>query len=256
MRENAPDKFAIIVMDGMSEFDWHVLRESFAGIAYEQGAAFATVPTVTSISRQCLLSGKMPSQLEKPWSQSKEKAEFAYCCQSLGVGDEQIFYGRDYDVEVPKGVECAVIIVLDVDERVHGQCGGRAGMYQDMRLLAQSGKLAELVRRLARRGFDVFISADHGNTPAVGQGRVTKTGVETETRSKRMIVLKDFGDADALLRERDLIEFPGSYLDKGCRYFICQSGESFDNPGASVMSHGDISINEVIVPFITVRAQV
>lgn len=256
MHESSLDKFAIVVVDGMSEFDWRVISESFEGIAFEQSAAFAMVPTITSISRQCLLSGKMPVQLEKPWSQSKEKTEFVNCCRNLGTGIEQIFYGRDYDVEVPKSAECVAVIILDVDERIHGQHSGRAGMYQDMKLLTQDGKLAELVRRLTRQGFDVFISADHGNTSAVGQGRVTRTGVETETRSKRMIALKDFADVEVLLKERDLIEFPPYYLDKGCEYFICQSGESFDNPGAHVMSHGGISIDEVIVPFITIKAEV
>lgn len=31
------------------------------------------IPSTTSVSRQCLLSGKYPSQLLEPWKQSKEK---------------------------------------------------------------------------------------------------------------------------------------------------------------------------------------
>ena len=46
-------KFIIIVMDGMSEFDWHILSKSFAGVHYQRTAAFAMIPTVTSVSRQC-----------------------------------------------------------------------------------------------------------------------------------------------------------------------------------------------------------
>ena len=75
--ENSPifhsEKAAIIVMDGMSEFDWTILKRSFTGICYCQSAAFAMIPSTTSISRQCLLSGKYPSQLIEPWKQSKEK---------------------------------------------------------------------------------------------------------------------------------------------------------------------------------------
>ena len=43
----------------------------------------------------------------------------------------------------------------------------------------------------AKAGFDVYISADHGNTPCVGMGKLMKSGVETETKSHRMVVLKD-----------------------------------------------------------------
>ena len=68
-------KFVIIVMDGMSEFDWKILSKSFDGIRYDHSHAMAMIPTVTSVSRQCLLSNKYPVQLENPWSQSKEKKE-------------------------------------------------------------------------------------------------------------------------------------------------------------------------------------
>ena len=67
------DKFVIIVMDGMSEFDWQIIKGSFEGIIYSKTNIFAMIPTTTSVSRQCLLSNKYPSQLLEPWKQSKEK---------------------------------------------------------------------------------------------------------------------------------------------------------------------------------------
>ena len=76
-------RFVIIIMDGMSEFDWNILAKSFDGIHYEETAAFAMIPTVTSVSRQCLLSNKYPSQLIDPWSQSKEKQEFFDCARKM-----------------------------------------------------------------------------------------------------------------------------------------------------------------------------
>ena len=69
-------KFVIIVMDGMSEFDWKIISKSFDGIRYDHSHVMAMIPTVTSVSRQCLLSNKLPVKLESPWSQSKEKKEF------------------------------------------------------------------------------------------------------------------------------------------------------------------------------------
>ncbi len=83
-------KFIIIVMDGMSEFDWRILSRSFNSIHYRQTAAFAMIPTVTSVSRQCLLSNKYPRELVNPWSQSKEKQEFIDCAKNLGFADTQI----------------------------------------------------------------------------------------------------------------------------------------------------------------------
>lgn len=248
------DRFAIVVMDGMSEFDWRVLRESFLDIPYEESAAFAMVPTVTSLSRQSLLAGKFPKDLASPWTTGKEKSEFVSRIRSWNVCDEQIAFLRDYDAELPYGCDYAAFVILDVDERVHGQYGGRAGMLRDMELLRDGGKLADLVRRLSATGMDVYITADHGNTPCVGRGRVTGTGVETETKGRRMLVVNDLADIADKQEKYGLIQCPGSFLPQGLRYFVCPSGVSFDNPDESVMSHGGMSIDEAVVPFITVKA--
>ena len=248
-------KFVIIVMDGMSEVDWKILSKSFDGIRYNQSHAMAMIPTVTSVSRQCLLSNKFPVELENPWSQSKEKKEFTDCALSMGYADAQIGYERGYDADFGAAVSCAAIIINDVDDMVHGQLQGRTGMYNDISLLMKQGKLIGTVRRMLTAGFDVYISADHGNTPCTGMGKLMKSGVETETKSHRMVVLKDFADKDAILdKYTGLIEYPKYYLDKQFDYLICGIGGSFDAKGEEVMNHGGITIDEVIVPFIKIKA--
>ena len=248
-------KFVLIVMDGMSEFDWRIISRSFSGIHYEEDQSMAMIPTVTSISRQCLLANKFPKELENPWSQSKEKKEFIECAKSLGFTEAQISYERGYDAEFGPAIKCAAIIINDVDDMVHGQLQGRLGMYNDIKVLADQHKLVDTVRRMLTQGFDVYISADHGNTPCVGMGKLMKTGVETETKSRRMIVLKEFANKGSLFEKyENLIEYPGYYLDKQFDYLICGVGESFDAKGDKVMSHGGITIDEVVVPFIKIKA--
>jgi hypothetical protein len=248
------DKFAIIVMDGMSEFDWHILAESFKSIRYEKANAFAMIPTTTSISRQCLLSNKYPVQLQEPWKQSKEKYEFYDCAQKLGFVEAQIGYERGYEADFAASVKCAAVIINDVDDMVHGQKQGRIGMLNDVTVLSKQGQLLGLTKRLLHHGFDVYISADHGNTPCTGMGKLMKTGVEVETKSRRMIVLRDFADKQSLARQYELIDYPKYYLSKEFDYLICEAGRSFDAKGEEVMSHGGITVDEVIVPFIKIKA--
>lgn len=38
-------------------------------------------------------------------------------------------------------------------------------------------------------------------------------------------------------------------------YLICESGTSLDSKNDEVMSHGGITIDEVVVPFITLKAE-
>lgn len=249
------EKAAIIVMDGMSEFDWMILKRSFTGICYRQSAAFAMIPSTTSISRQCLLSGKYPSQLVEPWKQSKEKNEFYECARKYGYKDNQIGYERGYDARFSAFVKCGAVIILDIDELVHAQYQGRIGMLNDDTVLMKQNKLAGLTKRLLQDGFDVYITADHGNTPCTGLGRLTGSGVEVETRSHKMVVLKDFANKDSLIERYGLLEYPKYYLPKHYDYLICNVGDSLDIKGENVMTHGGISLDEVVVPFIIARME-
>ena len=249
------EKAIIIVMDGMSEFDWRILSRSFENIPYRQSAAFSMIPSTTSVSRQCLLSGKYPSQLLEPWKQSKERNEFFDCARKYGFKDNQISYQRGYDAVFSSMIKCGVVIILDVDDQVHAQQQGRVGMLNNDIVLMKQNKLSDLTKRLLHDGFDVYITADHGNTPSVGVGRLIGSGIEVETRSHKMLVLKDFADKDKLREKYGLLEYPKYYLPKEFDYLICNVGDSLDVKGESVMTHGGISLDEVVVPFIIVKAE-
>ena len=137
---------------------------------------------------------------------------------------------------------------------MHAQKQGKKGMYQDMKLLSESKRLVGLVKRMLKEGFDVYISADHGDTVCTGIGKITGTGVELETKSRRMLVLKDFAVKDSLKGKENLIEYPKYYLPKEFDYMICDTGVSFDTKGEEVLSHGGITLDEVVVPFIKIKA--
>ena len=69
-----------------------------------------------------------------------------------------------------------------------------------------------------------------------------------------MVVLKDFADKESLIQKYGLIEYPKYYLPKEYDYLICNVGESLDVKGEAVMTHGGMSLDEVVVPFIKIKA--
>ena len=207
-----------------------------------------------SVSRQCLLSGKYPSQLLEPWKQSKEKTEFVDCARTLGYTDSQIGYERGYDAQFGSFVRCGAVIINDVDDMVHAQTQGRLGMFNDITVLANQKKLLKMTKRFMATGYDVYITADHGNTPCTGLGKLMGTGVEVETKSRRTLALKDFADKAGLIEKHGLVEYPKYYLPKEYDYLICDVGDSFDAKGDEVMTHGGITFDEVVVPFIKIKA--
>ena len=48
--------------------------------------------------------------------------------------------------------------------------------------------------------------------------------------------------------------FVDDFLPKEYDYLICPEGKSFDSKDSIVMSHGGITIDEVVVPFIKIKA--
>jgi hypothetical protein len=245
------DKTALIVMDGMSLFDFEAIARHFEGIKFDYGCSFALIPTMTPVSRQSLLSGKYPRELTNPFSLADEEKEFFEAATNLGYAKYQVQYLRGFEPVIGPFSKLIAIIVNEVDNIVHGQRQGIPGMFNDMTTLGKSGKLQGLIKQLSNSGFSVYITADHGNTPCVGIGGF-RTGVEVETRSKRMVVFKDFADIPTQILEHTT-EYPAYYLDRNYRYLICKRGISFDAKGSEVMTHGGISIDEVIVPFIKIK---
>lgn len=69
------------------------------------------------------------------------------------------------------------------------------------------------------------------------------------------MVLNSLADKDVLKEKYPLVEYPQYYLNKDYSYLICEGQVSYDVKGDKVMSHGGITIDEVVVPFIKIMAR-
>ena len=246
-------KFALIVMDGMSVADWNIISHEFSNISYDVSYSFALIPTLTSISRQSLFSGKLPIEIDNPFSLAKEKSLFIEKCMEYGYKKEQIKYHRGYDINLSINDKCLGIVINDIDDLVHNQLHGYSGMYRDVEYIAKNQQLQTLIKKLYKAGFEIYLTSDHGNTAAQGIGKVRSAGIEVETKSQRVVIYKDFASEESVKNEFNLIEYPGYYMPKENKYLICEDGQAFAIKGKEVVSHGGITIEEVIVPFIRIK---
>ncbi|HHW03143.1 MAG TPA: hypothetical protein GXX35_10100 [Thermoanaerobacterales bacterium] len=78
----------------------------------------------------------------------------------------------------------------------------------------KNGFLAEFLEESEQRGYEIFITSDHGNISTVGQGGV-KEEVVLDTLSNRIAIYQNkYGDFGDLLREKQVIEWKGDGLPK------------------------------------------
>lgn len=247
------EKIALIVLDGMSVFDFNIISEELNDIDYQENFIYTLIPTTTAISRQSLLSGKFPVELEKPFDLSREEKEFFDKAKDIGYTENQILYVRGYEQAIGPNIKCLVVVLNEIDDLVHNQTQGRIGMYYDVGYFAKTRKLQKLIKDLSNMGFNVYLTSDHGNTICKGIGTPNRTSIEIQSKAKRMLIFKDFADNKDFIDKYKMIDYPGYYLDKHYKYYICDTGNSFNIKGSTIMTHGGISIDEVIVPFIKVK---
>ncbi|CAK0764137.1 BREX-3 system phosphatase PglZ [Gammaproteobacteria bacterium] len=256
---------ALIVVDGLSLDQWitvrQLLQQQDGSLLMRESATFAWIPTLTSVSRQSIFSGKpplyFPSSIhsthseEKLWKQFWEghgisRLDVAYQ-RGLGNGDASSVL----DTIIHPGKTRVVGLVVDkVDKIMHGMQLGAAGMHNQIKQWCQGGFLGVLVGHLLDDGYEVWLTADHGNIVCEGKGCPSE-GVIAETRGERARV---YPTPELRSRVARFFSFANEWQPVGLPpgYFPLVAGgrDAFVSIGDSIVAHGGIAIEEVIVPLV------
>nr|WP_218951513.1 BREX-3 system phosphatase PglZ [Eoetvoesiella caeni] len=155
------------------------------------------------------------------------------------------------DSLINPGKTKAVGLVVDkVDKIMHGMQLGSAGMHNQIKQWCQGGFLAALVGQLLEYGYEVWLTADHGNIQCDGKGRPSE-GVIAETRGERVRVYPtpelraQVAGAFPFAHEWQPVGLPADYFP-----LVASGHDAFVSPGEAIVGHGGIAIEEVIVPLV------
>ena len=265
---DAPEgKVALIVADGLALDQWIVLRDALVNqrprFRFREGAVFAWVPTITSVSRQAIFAGKPPLYFPSSiHTTDKEASWWRQFWMDQGLTARAVGYAKGLGEGTLDGV-CEVLsrtdiralgLVVDkVDRIMHGMELGAAGMHNQVRQWAGEGFIAGLLDMLLDERFEVFLTADHGNVEAVGRGRPSE-GAVADVRGARARIY-----SDPLLRSRVQEQFPGAVawpavgLPEDCLALLAPARSAFVREGERVVGHGGLCLEEVVVPLIRIE---
>ena len=259
------DRVALVVMDGLALDQWVAMRRELARQRprwrFQESAAFAWAPTITSVSRQAIFAGNPP--LFFPGSihgTHKEKALWRRFWADQNVPDAAYLKGLG-DAPFNEAAELlgqprvrVVGLVVDkVDHIMHGMRLGAAGMHNQVRQWTAQGHFAALLGLLFECGFRVYLTADHGNIEATGCGR-PEEGAVADIRGERVRVYADEGlRRNVAVRFPDALEWPADGLPEAYLPLLAPGRSAFVRQGERVVAHGGVCLEELIVPFVQVE---
>ena len=255
-------KLALVIMDGLALDQWLVLRKRLeqerGQWRLEESTVFAWVPSLTSISRQSIFAAEpppyYPDSLETTYREPKHWSRF---WEDQDVNGDAVEYAKmvesgKSDVLDPclgnPHVAIVGIVVNTVDKIMHGEQQGTAGMHDAIRLWSDDA--ISLIDRLFNEDFEVFMTADHGNIAADGIG-TPREGVLVEVAGKRARIYDNPNfRAEAHSDYPESIEWPSIGLPQDRHVLLPKGLRAFTAENKHVVSHGGISLEEIIVPFV------
>lgn len=249
-------KRALLVIDGMNYWQWNILGKALAdaGIHYTSSASLAFIPTITTWSRQAIFKGDKP---DPSADNSKEGKLFEDFWARQGVPGYQIAY-KKFSVNEPLHVadispdtSTLGLVCNDLDDIMHGSILGDNHLKMSTEQWVAKSRIVETISTLKTNGFQVYITADHGNVEATGLRNLTiKDKIGALSRGKRHIQF-----ANEILLKGFIDQNPNLELGNWGLSLYLKKQEAFTTEKSQVITHGGSHIWEVIVPFISINEQ-
>jgi hypothetical protein len=259
-------RVALLILDGLALADWlHIRstwRERHPNWTFAESLVLAQVPTITSISRQALVSGLRPAEFAHTLDTNRQEPQHwaafwaredlpPEACPCVHLALDQ----RKVPPEIDSvRVQALCLIDRRVDELVHDATQGSKDFYASLRIwLDEYGRHVEdIVSQLLGRGFAVYLASDHGHTQARGFGYPSQ-GLMVDTRGRRARIYSHLHAAinaqqgyEAVLWRQD------GLLPDDIAILLPRGRAAFETYNKTVVTHGGLTLDEVIVPLVAI----
>jgi hypothetical protein len=265
IKNGSEKKLALLIIDGISIDQWKILERTIkertsTSYSFIIKPIYAEIPTITSVSRQSIFSGNAPFYF-KDTLLSTDHDERHWCNywknENITAGYIRgLYLNKESEVDLWKNLltnKVVGMVINYVDDAMHNAKLGTASMYDSIKRWVTDGYLLDLLTDLFDNGYDVYISSDHGNIESRGIGRENQ-GVLVESAGSRVRIYSNPEFAEQAHKK-----YPKSIIwneresSLNYTFLFPPVKKSFSRKNTRKVSHGGLSIEETIVPFIKVR---
>ena len=259
------NKLALIVMDGMNYCQWkqikYILSAQDTKLLFDEEAVFSWIPTITSIPRQAIFSGKIPDEFAPSiTTTNKEKSEWQEFWQNSGIHTSYVQYIKGLGKKKYKNLKefnnpktKVMGIVIDIiDKLTHNALLGNKGLSTEIKTWMQSNYLLNIITELLEDKFEIYITSDHGNKESIGMGKV-HDGVLADLKGQRVRLYESKALLDNSFDNNTSYVWKCPGIPENYHIMFAKHNYAYINKDESAICHGGMSMEEVVVPFIKIE---
>lgn len=263
-------RLALICFDGLALDQWLLLRDYLQSVlprlAFHENRTYAVAPTTTPVSRQALFAGRPPTAFAETLHRTdKDANRWRAYWVNQNVPKQRVAYvavkvngqGLDQVRALAEGRNRRLGLLVNLfDEVMHAVKGmpqeaDKRVYYGTLRSHLENGRLDELFGLLLSHGYRLFLTADHGNIAGVGNGLKPPNAL-LEGYARRAAVFAQPELAQEYAETHGLRIFRTKALPPNVHPVYPSGNDLFDTKGITLISHGGLSLEELIVPFVEV----
>ncbi len=250
IKSRHPQKVALVCFDAMGVAEWHLLKQYLksSGFQFNKKMLFALIPTMTRISRSAIFYGNA-EQVYHLNSPNEDKA-FTEIFSDYTV--RSFREGELSSEEQLLGIDAVKVIYNVFDDLAHKtilppmETTKHLYFKNVLNYLAKSSIKDEL-QLLINEGFKVWLCSDHGSVVARGNGqKIDKYLIEASSKRATIIEKSDLAE----FYDVNQYEIP---FGQGKIVLLAKGRTCFSTKNKTEITHGGITLDELIVPFIEVE---
>ncbi|MBD3339111.1 MAG: PglZ domain-containing protein [Candidatus Lokiarchaeota archaeon] len=254
IKSQQKQKIALICFDGMGVAEWFLLKDYLkqGNFSFNERFVFSMIPSNTLISRSAIFYGNLETVYNL--SYSNEEKELNEYFENYFVK----FYRQEDHLDHKNllGVDFVCIIYNIFDDIAHNtqlppDNKNKNIYFINVRNYLEKSKILNSINTLVKNKYHIYICSDHGCVVARGNNQKIDKWLQDQYCKRACIVKNDELIQNLNHLDCDRIEIP---FDNTRLVLLAKNRTMFDSDKKIGITHGGITVEEIVVPFIEVNA--